>query len=175
MEPSRLRAFQPQSPTRTVNENSQQAHAEKLTDGPRVPSGKPIPFFWKRLVPKKLLIKRENDGVFQRNSMKPDILTPDCDRDPLVSHVHQKTRFALSLVPYGHDGRHGYEVCASNQKDVPLVGEELRPLQPPTALSRCKGYNKSYSDTWGQSFTVPTSGSQLHKTSLLPFSLPMPA
>lgn len=172
VEPSRLCAFQPQSPTRTVNEKSQQAHAEKLTDGPRASSGKSIPFFWKKLGPKKLLTKKEDNCVFQKNSFKPDIPTPDCERDSLVSPPENMIcSQPRALWPRR---RHCHRVCASNQQDIPLVGEQLRPLQPPTALSRCKGYNKSYMDTWGWSLTTPTSGSQLNKTSVLLFFLPMP-
>ena len=53
-----------------------------------VSSGKHIPFFWKRLPSKKLLTRRENNGVFQRKNLKPDSLTADCDRDALVSPLH---------------------------------------------------------------------------------------
>lgn len=70
--------------------------------------------FGRSLVLKKLLIKRENNCVFQKNSLEPDSPTPDRERDSLASRSQPR-----ALRP---PRRRRRRACASHQQDVPARG-----------------------------------------------------
>lgn len=129
-------------------------------------SGKFVPFFWKKLCPKKQLLKGKTI-VSSRETVLSQMFPPDCEGDMPGSgpHAPENTRPAPGCSPSCHPRRrHFNNVCASNQQDIPFGGEQLRPLQSPTALRGAKVNTKV---TWTPG-TV-TSGGQLGKSSLLQF------